>query len=193
MRKLIALLLTLLLMFSSAAFAENETWMEYDFGDFTMSFPIDIIGAVTEERVSNQPFMQVFQDYDANALVNKTLNCVWNENIFDIAAIDPAEFARMLKESFPMQMEAAGVGVSACEILAAAHDEHKGQPSLSVILVSLLDYSAFGGPAEYALYTIQTLVSGENIGGSYTFTISTDDIGNTQLLMEIMDTISWKA
>lgn len=189
MRKLIAVLLALMLL-ASAAFAE-ETWMEYDFGGFTMAFPIDIIGTMSEEIVENEPFLYLFQDYNENAIFNKNLNCVWNSGVEDITAVDPEELAQMILPQMTGAFEQTGFRVLGAEVLAAAHDAHKGEPCISTIYACVLDYSAFGGPSEFVLYTLQSMVSNEAIGGSYTFTISTDDIENTQLLMEIMDTISW--
>ena len=190
MRKLISVLLALVLLLASAAFAE-ETWMEYDFGGFTMAFPIDIIGTVSEEIVENEPFLYLFQDYDENAIFNKNLNCVWNSGVDNISAVDPEEFAQMILPQMVAAFEQSGLSVHGAEVLAAVHDEHKGEPCLSAIYACILDYSAFGGPAEFVLYTLQSMVSNEAFGGTYTFTISTDDIESTQLLMEIMDTINW--
>lgn len=190
MRKLISVLLALILLLTTAAFAE-ETWMQYDFGGFTMAFPIDIIGSVTEERIENEPFFYIYQDYDPNAVFSKSLNCVWTGTVLNVTEINPEEYGQMILEGMVGGLAEAGVGVSDYMLLAAIHDEHKGEPCLSTIYASVLDYSAFGGPSEMILYTIQSVVSNETIGGTYTFTISTDSIENAQLLMEIMDTVTW--
>ncbi len=85
MRKILSVLIALMLIFSMSAFAEETPTVptiELDFDHFTMTIPEDMVGTSSEEIVSNQPFIQLFQDYSETAAFNKNLNIVWSNEVW---------------------------------------------------------------------------------------------------------------
>ena len=190
MRKILAVLLALAALLCVPAFAEAQ-WVEYDFGDFTMSFPEDIMCSISGEIVNNEPFFVFYQDYDETAAFNKSLNGVWSEGAADLTTVDPTAYGQTVLATVASQLGEYGIAVTDPALIAAALDAHDGKPALSIIYGMGVDYSAVGVDLQMTLYTMQAVVSDEALGGSYTFTISTDDITAATLLMEIMDTIQW--
>ena len=172
MRKAIAAFLALMLVASSAALAE-PAWMDYDCGHFTISFPEDIDGYIDDEIVSNQPFVMLYQDYDANATFNKSLNVVWSSELLDLAAADPDLYAQQILD----------VSIMTYEML--------GKPMLSFMYKTTMDYSGLGIDEQWTLYTVQVMVPDEAFEGTYTFTLTTDDWSDTRLLMDVSNSIVW--
>ena len=189
MRKLMLILLALCLA-AIPCLAEGTQNIDYDFGDFTMSFPEDTIGDVAEEIAENEVFFTIYQDYDESKPFLKNLNGTWNSTYQDLTQMDPTATAQQILNSVVVQFTSYGIAVSNPTLLMAALDEQDGKPALSIIYSTDLDYSATGTDLQMTLYTLQGIVSDESFG-TYTFTISTDDIESAAPLMEIMDTITW--
>lgn len=190
MRKIFAALLVLALVASSAALAE-VAWMDYDFGDFTISFPEDIICSIDDQIVNNQPFAYFFQDYDETAAVNKNLNILWSEEVMDLATVEPTAYAQQILNLTVATYQQMGLTVTNPALLIADFDEQDGKPALCYMYSVTLDYSGLGLDAQATLYILQGMVPDEAFEGTYAFTLTTDDLQNCQLLMDIMDTVSW--
>ena len=190
MRKAIAAFLALMLVASSAAIAE-PAWMDYDCGHFTISFPEDIDGYIDDEIVSNQPFVMLYQDYDANATFNKSLNVVWSSELLDLAAADPDLYAQQILDVSIMTYEMLGITVTDPVISFAEFGDMLGKPMLSFMYRTTMDYSGLGIDEQWTLYTVQVMVPDEAFEGTYTFTLTTDDWSDTRLLMDVSNSIVW--
>lgn len=190
MRKLISVILLLVMLVSCAALAE-ENWIMYNFGDFSLTFPEDVVCAYSEERTENQPFLMFYQDYDETANFNKNLNVVWNSGAEDISAMDPAVMGQLILDQLLAQFDAMGVGHSNAMLVSAETLDHNGKPALGIAYTATVDYSAVmeDGPIVDLVF-VQMIFSDEAFG-TYNFTITTDDIDNTQLLSTILDSLSW--
>lgn len=189
MRKFLLTLLALCLTLVPCL-AEEVQNVEYDFGDFTMTFPEDTIGDVSDSLEENAMFFILYQDYDENALFLKNLNGTWNSAYQDLTQVDPTATAQTILDTVQAQFAAQGITVSNPTLLMAALDEQDGKPALSLMFSTDLDYSSAGIDFQMTLYTLQGIVSDENFG-TYTFTISTDDVEAATPLMDIMNTIRW--
>lgn len=193
MRKLMAFMMALALLFTSAAIAEelpqvhDVALIEYDFGDFTMTFPEDLIGDVYD-KVNNQPLLILYQDYDTTP--TRSLSIVWNETYVDLTAADPTEFGQVYLEASVAASEMMGVEVTNPALLGAEMGEQDGKPALSLVYSYDMDYTGAGADLKITQYMMQGVVSNENMG-TYTFTIGTDDLEAVMPLMEIMDTVKW--
>jgi len=195
MRRLLAIVLVLMMAIVPTVLAEEQTTTDdvalvtQDFGDFSMTFPEDIVGAVVE-RENNQPFLQMYWDYDETKPFNMNLNCSWSETYSNVTAGDPNQTAQLVLEQVVGQFEQMQIAVANPAVLAAAVDEQDGKPALVYVFSMDLDLTGAGVDQKYTLYTMQAVVSDEAFG-TYTFTISTDDLAAAEPLMDITNTVTW--
>lgn len=190
MRKAIATLLVFLLLAGVAGYAEAAL-IDYDFGDFTVSLPEDTDVYFEDQIVSNVPFAYFYQDYNENAVFNKNLNILWTDEVLDLNTIEPTSFAQHLMEATVDQYDQMGLAPTNASLLIADFDEQDGKQGFSYMYTVTLDYTAYGSAEQIMLYVLQAMVPDEAFGGTYTLTLTTDDIENCQLLLEISDSIVW--
>ena len=194
MRKILSILIALMLVFTMSAFAEEvptAPMIELDFGHFTMTIPEDMVGTSAEEIVSNQPFIQLFQDYSETAAFNKNLNIVWSDEVLDLNAIAPVEYANAVLTATVTQYGQIGVAATNPLLLNAELSDHYGKPALGVVYSLDLDYSGLGVEEQQSLYTVQLYVPDAAFEGTYIITVTTDDMENTQQLFDVADSIKW--
>ena len=190
MRKAIATLLVFLLLAGVAGYAEAAL-IDYDFGDFTVSLPEDTDVYFEDQIVSNVPFAYFYQDYNENAVFNRNLNILWTDEVLDLNTIEPTSFAQNLMEATVDQYEQMGLAPTNASLLIAEFDEQDGKQAVSYMYTVTLDYTAYGAAEQIMLYVLQAMVPDEAFGGTYSLTLTTDDMENCQLLLEIADSIAW--
>lgn len=86
MKKLVALVLAMLMLFS-AAMADV-----LNFGDFNLDLDPDWPGAVGD-KVDGLVYLIFYPNYDDAAQTNPNINVMWQDVVADVTAIDPTEFA----------------------------------------------------------------------------------------------------
>lgn len=190
MRKAIATLLVFLLLAGVAGYAEAAL-IDYDFGDFTVSLPEDTDVYFEDQIVSNVPFAYFYQDYNENAVFNKNLNILWTDEVLDLNTVEPTSFAQHLMEATVDQYEQMGLAPTNASLLIAEFDEQDGKQGVSYMYTVTLDYTAYGAAEQIMLYVLQAMIPDEAFGGTYSLTLTTDDMENCQLLLEIADSIAW--
>ena len=192
MRKLTAMLLVLLMLLGCAAMAgDAENLMALEFEHFTLAVRKDAVGTGTDTIESNVPFLVVYQDYDPNAVFGKSMNIVWNKDVLDLSAAAPRAMAEEALSYTLLQHQLVGVQPANARVLNAEYDEMDGKKALSFIVCMDLDYSPLGLDYQGTLYTLQAVVPIEGVG-TYTFTIGTDDLENSQQLFDVVDSVRWK-
>lgn len=195
MRKLISVILALCLCILPLALAETSTSEEsltQDFGDFTMDIPMSMQGSIGE-KVNNQLYFILYDNYDPNANFNNSLNCVWTDAYTDFSTIDfEGEYAPAVIQLTLETMSTAGVIVENPMLLTTDTADLNGKTAYLMAYSYNADYSQLGMDYQTTLYTLQTYVSDEAMG-SYTFTITTNDLNNIETLDALMDSIQWKA
>ena len=190
MRKFLLVLMALCLavlpcLAEGAAPAETAAPVEtidYDFGDFTLTFP--------DEITSGAPFVTLYQMDDLEDAFSSNLNVVWTEDASDLSAADPAATAQSIVDGVVASLAQQGIVATNPTILAATMDEVGGKPALSVIYSMDMDYSGAGVDLQVNVTYIQGIVSEEGLG-TYTFTIGTDNIDGCQSLIDIVNTTVW--
>lgn len=190
MRKAIATLLVFLLLAGVAGYAEAAL-IDYDFGDFTVSLPEDTDVYFEDQIVSNVPFAYFYQDYNENAVFNKNLNILWTDEVLDLNTVEPTSFAQHLMEATVDQYEQMGLAPTNASLLIAEFDEQDGKQAVSYMYTVTLDYTAYGAAEQIMMYVLQAMIPDEAFGGTYSLTLTTDDMENCQLLLEIADSIAW--
>ena len=191
MRKLFSLALAVCLALSVAAFAETSAQLvTYDFGDFTIDFPADIMGSIGEP-VNGQVFAIFYENYDEAAPFNANLNLVWNEDADDLSAIDPVATGNMILQQTCVQVDAMGAQTSNPMLLAATVDSFNGKPALLVAFSYDVDYSGVGLDYQTTLYTAQIIASEEGLG-TYAFSETVEDLNGTPILDAMIESVVWK-
>lgn len=189
MRKLFCLALALCLALCGLACAEGEL-VTFDFVDFTMDVPADIMGSIVE-REENQPFFMLFQDYDESADFNANMNCVWTNAHTDFSNVNIESFGSTVMQMAAQQLNAQGLAASNMTFIGGMMQDLNGKPALAIIYSYDADYSNLGKDYQTTLYVLQAYVSEKEMG-SYTFTVTTEDMENIGVLDAMMDSIVWK-
>lgn len=191
MRKLFALILACMLMLGCAAWAESDSELfEYSFGDFSVMLPEDLEGTIADTIEESVPFFYFYEDYDPEADVNANLNCVWSEEMIDIDSAEPTAIAQSILSQVVQQYEAMGIGVEDSTLYGADYVTLSDKQSMFTLYSNVLDYSALDIDTKCLYYTLQLIVPIENCG-TYTFTLTAEDIGECERLAYILDSIKW--
>lgn len=191
MRKITALILSLIMLLTATAFAE-AAWVEMDLGDFTISIPEDILGTIEEEITPEVTFATFYEDYDETKPFTKNLGIVFTAEVLDLNAATAEEYAQAISSSAAAQFSAIGIESTAPTVLQADFDQQDGKDALFVLFSTDLDYTNAGVDLQMTMYTIQMIVPDEAFGGSYIFTISTDNLEETDILIKVADSVTWK-
>lgn len=184
MKKLLSILLALALVLG-CAFAEGSAvesnLVDYDFGDFTMTFAEDMAGEVYD-LADNQVYFILYPSYDENVEIASSINCVWTAGSEDLTQTTSEDFANLVLGSMETAYKAQGLTFANPQLLAAWDDELDGQHALNY----LAQYELEG----YVLYIMQVAVSNTSFG-TYTFTVTTADLTEMDSLSEIIGTVKW--
>ena len=181
MRKFLLVLMALCLAVVPAL-AETTA---VDFGAFTLTFPAEMQGQVAEEIVENEAFVTLYQMDDMEDSFASNLNIVWSESVVDLAS-----YAQAIVDASVAMMEQQNVAVANPTVLGASMDEIGGKAALSVMYSMDVDYTNVGLDLQTTLTWVQGIVSEEGLG-TYTFTITTDNVDGCQSLVDIVNSTVW--
>lgn len=190
MRKFLTVLMVLCLA-ALPCLAEGTETIDYDFGHFTLTLPADIMGEMADEISANQMFFMLYPDFDEAASFHPNINGVWGKDHADLTKVDPQEMGETIVQMAFQGFEQAGLDATNPTLIQAELGEVGGKPALIVTYSADVDYASLGLDFSCTLYAIQMLISDEAFG-TYTFTLSTDDLENSASLTDIMDTLVWK-
>ena len=192
MKKLTALLLTLMLLLGCAsALAETATetaWMTQEFDDFTIDMPEDIVGQIGDIE-ENATFMILYPNYDESAFIPTSIAFSWSSDVQDLSAVDAEAVGQAAMQADYAKFNEAGIATANETLMSAAMDEVGGKPALSIMYSATCDYTAFGG-TELTLLTTQVIVS-DAAFGTYTIYITiTEDYSNDADMMTLIEQIT---
>lgn len=183
MKKLIALVLAMLMLFS-VAMAEV-----LNFGDFNLDVDLDWPGAVGD-KVDGEVYLMFFPNYDDAAQTHANINVVWQDVVADVTTIDPTEFAEAQLDGCVAEYENSGIAVNNLELLTADCEELSGIPALTYMLYMECDYSKAGVDLTTSLITGQVVISQPGIG-TYIFTVTAGSMEEMAELANILNTLTW--
>lgn len=152
--------------------------------------PEDLQGNIADTIEESVPFFFFYEDYDPEADLNANLNCVWSETMIDIASAEPTANGQSILNQVVQQYESMGIGVEDPTLYGAEYDELSGKRVLLTVYSNVLDYSALGIDTKCLLYTMQVIVPIENCG-TYTFTITVEDLTQCERLTDILNSVEW--
>lgn len=167
MKKLIALLLSLMLLLPVVALGE-ETY-SVDFEDFTLT-----ISSADEiqkgVKAEGQLLFLLFPEYSDEDLFHNNINCSWMNMDVSLLGLFGAEaYAEMVLEQVKGQMVQQGVATSNEKVLNASFDAETKITTLTTFMT--VDYSALGMDKVADLYQAQYYIPADD-GTGYLFTLS---------------------
>ena len=198
MKKLIAMLLALTMLFSGMALAEaaQETaTVTFDFGDFTMELDPEIQGELLE-RNENETFFTIYPAYTINGDEASNINGVWNSAVYDFTEYEDEEkgkaFAEELMNTVLSGYEEAGMKTENEQLLLASVFDQDGVAGFVIVYQADVDYSGIGYDLQVTLIQEQAYLS-DAAFGTYIFTATAEDMDTLlNILTPALDTIRWK-
>lgn len=193
MKKILALLLSLMLLLPAIALGEaasNPDVYAVEFDDFTIT--LNATDALQKgEKANGQVLFMLYPDYDETATMHPTINGVWtSEDVSDMGNVTPTDFGNLVLQQSVQGLAAQGVAVSNEALLAAERDEETG--SMTLIMSYDADYTAVGLDLKVTLYMMQLYVPLGGDTGSYIFTLTGSSMEDVDALLNKLDTIEFK-
>lgn len=192
MKKLLALLLSLMLLLPAVSFAEAAESVDVypvEFDDFILyvtSYDIIQKAAAKEE---GQLLFMLYPAYDDASLTHPNINGVWTAQ--DLAAalddLDAAAFAQDVIDESVQGLTAQGIIATNPQLISAEKVD-----GIMVLAYSMdMDYSGAGVDLQATIYQMQFYIGlGEK--GSYVFTLSAYNADDLIALSEYVEAIEFK-
>lgn len=193
MKKILALLLSLMLLLPAIALGEaasNPDVYAVEFDDFTIT--LNATDALQKgEKANGQVLFMLYPDYDETSTMHPNINGVWtSEDVSDMGNVTPTDFGNLVLQQSVQGLAAQGVAVSNEALLAAERDEETG--SMTLIMSYDADYTAVGLDLKVTLYMMQLYVPLGGDTGSYIFTLTGSSMEDVDALLNKLDTIEFK-
>ena len=193
MKKILALLLSLMLLLPAIALGEAATAPEtytVEFDDFYLT--VNATDAVQKgEKADGSIMMMLYPDYDEAALMHPNINVVWtSEDVSTLANIDPTQFGSLVLTQSAQGLAAQGVAVSNETLLAAEFETETN--SLTLVMSYDADYTGAGRDLKATLYMVQLYVPMGGDAGSYIFTLTGSSMEDVDALLNKLDAIEFK-
>lgn len=193
MKKILALLLSLMLLLPAIALGEaasNPDAYAVEFDDFTIT--LNATDALQKgEKANGQVLFMLYPDYDETSTMHSNINGVWtSEDVSALGEIDATTFGNLVLTQSAQGLAAQGVAVSNEALLIAERDEETG--SMTLIMSYDADYTAAGLDLKATLYMVQLYVPMGGEAGSYIFTLTGSSMEEVDALLNKLDAIEFK-
>ena len=167
MKKLLALILCLMLAFSTCAMAATTA---VDFGTFTIDLGPNDQYEVANTMTDGQLYAIIYPNYDPNATFTNTINLVWTASDLsaEVKMVGGMEaYAQMVLDAAEYQYSAQGIAMSNATVLRTFTDDE----TAGALTSYTLDYTKAGVDMVTNLYQMQALFfNGAN--DNYIFTLT---------------------
>ena len=188
MKKLFAVLLSLMLLLPALAVGESGSTV--DFGDFTLTVqPGDYLEQ--DVKADGNVMFTLLPDYDENNSFHPNVNCTWTAEA--LSSMDDAqaqEFAQSVLTNTAAALEDMGVVVTDPMVLSAAYDADSF--SYTLIQSMAVDYAPAGVDLQMELVQMQMYFCPGTFDGTYIFTFTASGIDKLLVLMNYLDAINFK-
>lgn len=193
MKKILALLLSLMLLLPAIALGEAASDPEVytvEFDDFYLT--VNATDAVQKgEKVEGSILMMLYPDYDETAIMHPNINAVWtSSDVSEMGDVDATTFGNLVLTQSAQGLIAQGVAVTNETLLAAERDEEAG--TMTLIMSMDADYTAVGVDLKTPLYMVQIYMPMGGDAGSYIFTLTGASMDEVDALLAKLDSISFK-
>lgn len=191
MKKILALLLSLMLLLPVVAMGEaasNPDVYSVDLGDFSITITSDDLLQKGVKAEGSILFI-LYPAYDESNQFHCNLNAVWTaEDLSVIGVIGAEVFAQSVLEQSTAALAADGIAVDNSQLLNAVYDEET--QSTTLIYSMDIDYTSVGLDLAITMYQLQ-LYMPVSEGNTYIFTISADTLENTEAMLAYLNTIEF--
>ena len=188
MKKLLALILCLMLAFSTCAMAATTT---VDFGTFTIDLGPNYHYEVADTMTDGQLYAIIYPNYDPTAAFTNTINLVWTASDLsaEVKMVGGMEaYAQMVLDAAEYQYNAQGIAMSNATVLRTFIDDE----TAGALFSYTLDYTNAGVDMVADLYQMQALFfNGAN--DNYIFTLTACTIEELEVMSAYLDTVTFKA
>ena len=193
MKKILALLLSLMLLLPAIALGEaasNPDAYAVEFDDFTIT--LNATDALQKgEKVNGQVLFMLYPDYDETATMHPNINGVWtSEDVRNMGNVTPADFGNLVLQQSVQGLAAQGIAVANELLLSAERNEATGH--MTLIMSYDADYTAVGLDLKATLYMVQIYVPLGGDAGSYIFTLTGSSMEDVDALLNKLDAIDLK-
>lgn len=183
MRKMIALLLSLLLLLPAVSVGEAER-RAVEFEDFIIAVSERDLLQMGEETGSSSLF-QLFPDYDATAASHPNIIATWVPGALDgLNDEQVLEFGNGVMQAAAQNLKANNIVVTNEEMLRIDRDEENG--AITVLFTLEVDAAALGVDAKMDVYMGSRYVPlGEK--GCYSFTVGCESVEEAEMMFDYLD------
>lgn len=193
MKKILALLLSLMLLLPAIALGEaasDPNLYVVDFDDFTIT--LNATDAIQKgEKTNGQVLFMLYPDYDETVMMHPNINAVWtSEDVSQMGNVTPTDFGNLVLQQSAQGLAAQGIAVANEALLAAERDEETG--SMTLIMSYDADYTGVGVDLKVTLYMVQLYVPMGGETGSYIFTLTGSSMEDVDALLDKLDAIEFK-
>lgn len=193
MKKILALLLSLMLLLPAIALGEaasDPNLYVVDFDDFTIT--LNATDAIQKgEKTNGQVLFMLYPDYDETVMMHPNINAVWtSEDVSQMGNVTPTDFGNLVLQQSAQGLAAQGIAVANESLLAAERDEETG--SMTLIMSYDADYTGVGIDLKVTLYMVQLYVPMGGETGSYIFTLTGSSMEDVDALLDKLDAIEFK-
>lgn len=188
MKKLLALVLSLMLLLPVFALAEDTaTLVPVEFEDFTMYLSPDD-SLQTADKADMQVMAYIYPHYDETASGAQNINIIWtSDGTIDLGGMDIVTYGQLQVDGFVQGITSQGITVSDYELGSTYQDD----TSLTLYFTIDVDYSALNIDLKTTLHMCIAILSlGER--GSYVFTLTADSAEDLDMLSDYVANIEWK-
>ena len=188
MKKLLALILCLMLAFSTCAMAATTA---VDFGTFTIDLGPNDQYEVADTMTDGQLYALISPNYDPNATFTSTINVVWTSgnlrsDINTLGGMDA--YAQLVMNNANAQYSEMGIVMSNYTLMRTFIDDE----TAGALTSYTLDYTKAGVDMVTNLYQMQALFfNGAN--DNYIFTLTAYTIEELEVMSAYLDTVTFKA
>lgn len=191
MKKLLALLLSLMLLLPAVSLGEAaiDACTE-EFDDFYLTYTsLDILqkGEKTEGGI----LFVLFPAYSEADTFHNNINAVWTaENVVDLGGYTVEDFAAAVITNAANGLAAQNIAATNAQLLGAQQDAETG--AITVLYSMDMDYSASGVDLVLnPLYQLQLYCPAGELG-SYVFTISSTSLEDAEIMLNYINAIEFK-
>lgn len=191
MKKILALILSLMLLLPAIALGEaasNPDQYTVEFEDFTITVNAEDI-LQKGEKAEQQILFMLFPKYDETSSYHANINALWTaEDLGELGTIGAQTFGEMVLSQSQEQLSSQGIAASNAQLISAEFDE---ETRTTVLITSMdADYTGAGIDLKMNLCQMQMYIPMGDIG-SYIFTLSADSLEGLDELLKYMDNIDF--
>lgn len=189
MKKVLALILSLMLLLPAAGLCEAAAdTITLDLGDFTMDvLPTDVY--LTGQKTDGGQLFQLYPNYNQNNMFHRNMVGAWmSQNMADVLAVISIEdFAAMMLDQATAQLAQQNIVVTNPQVVETSVTDEYATITFSFDV----DYSGVGVDLAMTMVQKQIYVM-KGAAGTYLFNLGAESIEGIDEMMMYFDSVAFK-